>query len=57
MPAVFDAMDRVLQDPGVGVRYWEDQWLVAVRGAADAVDRAGPRRTLDALRSRYEGSP
>jgi len=56
MPAVFDAMEDVLQDPSFGVLYWERGWLVAVRGAADAVARDGPRRRLDDLRSQYEAA-
>ena len=57
MPGVFDAMEDVLRDPGLGVQYRQEDWLVAVRGADDAVDRSGPQRRLETLRARYEAGP
>jgi hypothetical protein len=53
MPRVFQAMGTVINGPEFGLRYWENNWLVAVRGAEDTVDRNGPRTRLADLISAY----
>jgi hypothetical protein len=53
MPGVFQAMGTVVNGPEFGLRYWENNWLVAVRGAEDTVDRNGPIKRLADLISAY----
>jgi hypothetical protein len=56
MDSVFSAMERVLADPAFGLRYWQDNWLVAVRGTQDTASRQEPRRRLAALVAGYQAS-
>jgi hypothetical protein len=46
-------MGTVVNGPEFGLRYWENNWLVAVRGAEDTVDRNGPIKRLADLISAY----
>jgi hypothetical protein len=53
---MFRAMEDVLRDPAFGIAYWRDNWVVAIRGAADVVGRDAPRRRLAALVGEYNAA-
>lgn len=57
MPGVFQSMAAVIDAPDFGLRYWENNWLVAIRGVDDVVEREAPRRRLAALMAAYDRSP
>jgi hypothetical protein len=53
---MFLAMEDVLRDPAFGIAYWRDNWVVVIRNAGDAADRAEPRRRLAAVVAEYQAS-
>jgi hypothetical protein len=54
LPQVLADMERVVHGREFGLTVWEDDWLLAIRGAEDRIDREEPARRLDALRRSYE---
>jgi len=55
MPSVLKAMQDVVHDQGFGLLYWERNWLLAVRGAEDRVNRQDVQERLRQFVAEYEG--